>query len=189
MLGSKSNLASLAAVLPLALTLCACAGAQEKSTADKVAAERPAAASDKGAGDKPSADAKSAAPSAASPAATSAGGLRIIDTKVGTGKEAQAGKAALLQYTGWLYDEKSPDNKGKQFDSSLARGGLPFGFIIGVGRVIKGWDQGIVGMKVGGTRTLIVPPALGYGDKEAGNGSIPANSTLLFEIELVDIKP
>ena len=100
------------------------------------------------------------------------------------------GKAAMVHYTGWLYDEKAPDKKGKQFDTSTTReAGIPFGFVVGVGRVIKGWDQGVAGMKVGGARTLIVPAALGYGDRNVGNGLIPPNSTLIFDIELLDVKP
>lgn len=114
--------------------------------------------------------------------------LKILDRQAGTGREVQSGRAALVQYTGWLYDEKAPENKGKQFDTSANRG-LPFGFIVGVGKVIKGWDQGILGMKVGGKRTLIIPPQLAYGDKDVGNGLIPPNSTLIFDIELVDVKP
>jgi FKBP-type peptidyl-prolyl cis-trans isomerase FkpA len=125
-----------------------------------------------------------AAPSAAAPAAE----LKIIDRQVGTGREVQSGRAAMVHYTGWLYDNKAPENKGKQFDTSANRG-LPFGFIVGVGKVIKGWDQGILGMKVGGKRTLIIPPQLAYGDKDVGDGLIPRNSTLLFDIELVEIKP
>jgi FKBP-type peptidyl-prolyl cis-trans isomerase FkpA len=158
------------------------------------ATERTAAPSAAGA-TKPASDQLVAAPQSrplppsAAPA-TGAGGLQVIDHQVGTGKEAQAGKAALVQYTGWLYDEKAPDHKGKQFDSSSAsRSGLPFGFIVGVGKVIKGWDQGVPGMKVGGKRTLIVPAQLAYGDKDVGNGLIPPNSTLVFDIELVDVKP
>lgn len=135
--------------------------------------------------DKPAAP---AAPPVAAPAATPAAELKIIDRQVGTGREVQSGRAALVQYTGWLYDDKAPENKGKQFDTSANRG-LPFGFIVGVGKVIKGWDQGVLGMKVGGKRTLIIPPQLGYGDKDVGNGLIPPNSTLLFDIELVDVKP
>jgi FKBP-type peptidyl-prolyl cis-trans isomerase FkpA len=127
---------------------------------------------------------KPAAPAAATPAAE----LKIIDREVGTGREVQIGRAALVQYTGWLYDEKAPENKGKQFDTSADRG-LPFGFVVGVGKVIKGWDQGVLGMKVGGKRTLIIPPQLAYGERDVGNGLIPPNSTLLFDIELVDIKP
>ncbi|MEP7084691.1 MAG: FKBP-type peptidyl-prolyl cis-trans isomerase, partial [Betaproteobacteria bacterium] len=122
------------------------------------------------------------------PATAPASELKIIDREVGGGRQVESGRAALLHYTGWLYDEKAPDHKGKQFDTSANRG-LPFGFIVGVGKVIKGWDQGVLGMKVGGKRTLIVPPQLGYGDKDVGNGLIPANSTLLFDIELLEVKP
>lgn len=124
---------------------------------------------------------------AAATAAAPAAELKIIDRQTGTGREVQSGRAAMVQYTGWLYDENAPEHKGKQFDTSTTRG-LPFGFVVGVGKVIKGWDQGILGMKVGGKRTLIIPPQLGYGDKDVGNGLIPANSTLLFDIELVDVK-
>lgn len=114
--------------------------------------------------------------------------IKIVDREVGTGREVQSGRAAMVHYTGWLYDEKAPGNKGKQFDSSSGRG-TPFGFIVGVGKVIKGWDQGVLGMKVGGKRTLVIPAALAYGDKSVGDGLIPANSTLVFDIELVDVKP
>ena len=114
--------------------------------------------------------------------------LKIIEVKKGDGRDAEVGKAAMVHYTGWLYDPKAPDNKGKQFDSSVSRG-VPFGFVLGVGRVIKGWDQGVVGMKVGGKRTLIIPPQLAYGDKDVGGGLIPKNSTLMFDIELVEVKP
>ena len=130
------------------------------------------------------------APTAASPAspATPASDLKIIDVSEGTGKVAEKGKAAMIHYTGWLYDEKATDKKGKQFDTSSNRG-LPFGFVVGVGRVIKGWDEGVPGMKVGGKRTLIIPAAMAYGDKDVGNGLIPANSTLLFDLELIEVKP
>ena len=123
-------------------------------------------------------------PSAASPVTE----LKIIDVTDGTGKVAEKGKAAMVHYTGWLYDEKAADKKGKQFDTSSNRG-LPFGFVVGVGRVIKGWDEGVPGMKVGGKRTLIIPAAMAYGDMDVGNGLIPANSTLVFDIELVEVKP
>ncbi len=105
------------------------------------------------------------------------------DTKVGEGKVAEKGKAVLVHYTGWLYDPKAPDQKGAQFDSSIGRP-TPLGFIIGAGRVIKGWDEGIPGMKEGGKRTLIIPPALAYGEKGAGE-KIPPNATLLFEVEFI----
>lgn len=124
----------------------------------------------------------------ASAPAPSASGLKIIDVTEGTGKVAEKGKAAMVHYTGWLYDEKAADKKGKQFDTSANRG-LPFGFVVGVGRVIKGWDEGLPGMKVGGKRTLIIPAAMAYGEKDVGNGLIPPNSTLLFDIELIEVKP
>lgn len=126
--------------------------------------------------------------SSPTPAATPAPELKIIDVQAGTGRPAETGKAAMVHYTGWLYDEKAPDKKGKQFDSSTGRG-LPFGFVLGVGKVIKGWDQGVVGMKVGGKRTLVIPPQLAYGDRDVGGGLIPANSTLVFDVELVEVKP
>jgi FKBP-type peptidyl-prolyl cis-trans isomerase FkpA len=92
----------------------------------------------------------------------------------------------LMHYTGWLYDASKPDGKGKKFDSSKDRG-QPFSTMIGVGRVIKGWDQGVPGMQVGGQRILLIPPDMGYGAKDVGNGLIPANSTLMFEVELIDV--
>ncbi|MGE0358076.1 MAG: FKBP-type peptidyl-prolyl cis-trans isomerase [Burkholderiales bacterium] len=107
------------------------------------------------------------------------------DTKEGQGKVAAKGKAALVSYTGWLYDPKAPDMKGEKFDTSEGRK-TPFGFVIGAGRVIKGWDEGIPGMMEGGKRTLIIPAALGYGEKGAGD-KIPPNATLLFEVELIKI--
>jgi FKBP-type peptidyl-prolyl cis-trans isomerase FkpA len=111
--------------------------------------------------------------------------LVIKDTKAGEGKVAEKGKAVLVHYTGWLYEPAAPEQKGKQFDSSVGRV-TPFGFIIGAGRVIKGWDEGVVGMKKGGKRTLIIPPAKAYGERGAA-GAIPPNATLLFEVELIDV--
>jgi len=92
----------------------------------------------------------------------------------------------MVHYTGWLYDSAAPENKGAKFDSSRDRG-VPFGFFLGAGKVIKGWDQGVVGMKVGGQRRLVIPPQLGYGERGAG-GVIPPNATLIFDVELVDVK-
>lgn len=112
--------------------------------------------------------------------------LKKIDVKQGTGAEATSRKAVLVHYTGWLYDPTAPDQRGRKFDSSLDRG-LPFGFIVGAGRVIRGWDEGVLGMRVGGKRTLIIPPELGYGARGAGN-VIPPNATLIFDVELVDIR-
>lgn len=108
------------------------------------------------------------------------------DTKIGTGEEAVVGKAVEVHYTGWLYDPGAPDKKGKKFDSSRDRG-TPFSFLLGAGRVIKGWDRGVVGMKVGGQRTLIIPPDMAYGAQGAG-GVIPPNATLIFEVELLGLR-
>jgi FKBP-type peptidyl-prolyl cis-trans isomerase len=112
--------------------------------------------------------------------------LQKIDVKQGTGAEAAPGKIVIVHYTGWLYDPAKPDSKGAKFDSSRDRG-QPFDFPLGGGRVIKGWDQGVAGMKVGGQRTLIIPPDLGYGARGAG-GVIPPNATLLFDVELIEVK-
>lgn len=111
--------------------------------------------------------------------------LQKIDTKVGSGKEALAGNTVAVHYSGWLFDEKAANQHGKAFDSSVGRG--PFEFPLGAGRVIKGWDQGVAGMKVGGKRTLIIPAELGYGARGAG-GVIPPNAKLIFDVELLDVK-
>jgi FKBP-type peptidyl-prolyl cis-trans isomerase FkpA len=107
------------------------------------------------------------------------------DTVVGKGKEAVAGKTVEVNYTGWLQDAKADKQRGKQFDSSIGRG--PFSFPLGAGRVIKGWDEGVAGMKVGGKRTLVIPPEMAYGKNGAG-GVIPPNATLVFDVELLDVK-
>jgi len=112
--------------------------------------------------------------------------LKKIEVKQGTGAEAVSGKPVVVHYTGWLYDASKPDQKGAKFDSSRDRG-QPFSFPLGGGRVIKGWDEGVAGMKVGGQRTLIIPPAMGYGERGAG-GVIPPNATLIFDVELIDVK-
>ena len=112
--------------------------------------------------------------------------LQKIDTTVGEGAEAVKGKTAVVHYTGWLYDPYAADKKGKNFDSSLDRKS-PFSFPLGGGRVIAGWDEGVVGMRVGGRRILIIPAYMGYGNRGAG-GVIPPDATLLFEIELLDVK-
>jgi FKBP-type peptidyl-prolyl cis-trans isomerase FkpA len=112
--------------------------------------------------------------------------LNINDTQAGSGKEAVTGKPVSVHYTGYLYDAAKPDYKGKQFDSSVPRGAA-FQFTPGQGRVIKGWEQGVPGMKVGGKRTLIIPSTLAYGERGAG-GLIPPNAVLVFDIELLDVK-
>jgi FKBP-type peptidyl-prolyl cis-trans isomerase len=109
----------------------------------------------------------------------------VIDTKIGTGAEASPGQHITVHYTGWLFDAAAPENKGRKFDSSRDRA-EPFSFMLGAGHVIGGWDQGFAGMKVGGQRTLIIPPELGYGARGAG-GVIPPNATLIFEVELLGV--
>ena len=114
---------------------------------------------------------------------TTPSGLQIIDTKIGTGPSPRTGQTCIMHYTGWLYEN---GKKGKKFNSSVDRG-EPFEFPIGTHRVIAGWDEGVATMKVGGKRTLIIPPALGYGARGAG-GAIPPNATLIFDVELLGIK-
>jgi peptidylprolyl isomerase len=126
------------------------------------------------------------APAAAQTAGTpmtTPSGLKIIDTKIGTGASPKTGQICVMHYTGWLYENGA---KGKKFDSSVDRG-QPFEFPIGTHRVIPGWDEGVATMKVGGKRTLIIPPALGYGARGAGD-VIPPNATLMFDVELLAIK-
>jgi peptidylprolyl isomerase len=114
---------------------------------------------------------------------TTASGLQYTDTVVGTGASPKSGQKCVMHYTGWLYTDGV---KGRKFDSSVDRG-EPFEFSIGKGQVIGGWDEGVASMKVGGKRTLIIPPALGYGARGAG-GVIPGNATLMFDVELLGVK-
>ena len=114
---------------------------------------------------------------------TTASGLQITDNTVGTGATPKPGQICVMHYTGWLYQNGA---KGKKFDSSLDRG-QPFEFPLGKHQVIAGWDEGVASMKVGGKRTLIIPPELGYGARGAG-GVIPPNATLMFDVELLDVK-
>ena len=116
------------------------------------------------------------------PATTTASGLIIVDTVVGAGETAAAGQSVTVHYTGWLF---FGGERGKKFDSSVDRGD-PFGFPLGAGHVIKGWDEGVQGMKVGGKRTLTIPPNLGYGARGAA-GAIPPNATLIFDVELLKV--
>jgi len=113
--------------------------------------------------------------------------LQRIDEKAGTGTIATSGSDVTVHYTGWLYDEKAKDLRGEKFDSSLDRG-EPFTFPLGGGRVIRGWDDGVAGMRVGGKRRLLIPSHYGYGSDGAGR-VIPPNASLVFEVELLDVKP
>jgi FKBP-type peptidyl-prolyl cis-trans isomerase FkpA len=110
--------------------------------------------------------------------------LRITDTRVGTGTEATNGRTLTVNYTGWLYDQNAAGNKGTQFDTSTGRG--PFSFVLGAGRVISGWDQGLAGMRVGGLRNLVIPANMAYGS--SGSGSIPPNAALVFDVELLNVQ-
>lgn len=113
---------------------------------------------------------------------TSSAPFTQIDVTVGTGATATAGNTIRVSYTGWLYDAAKTNGKGTQFDTSTS-----YSFILGVGNVIKGWDQGVVGMKVGGTRRLTIPPELAYGNASPGSG-IPANATLVFDVTLLSVQ-
>jgi FKBP-type peptidyl-prolyl cis-trans isomerase FkpA len=122
-------------------------------------------------------------PTVASPAVAT---LEVGELQAGSGAPINAGQKAVVQYTGWLYETSAPDNKGKEFDSSR-NSGHPFSFVVGAGQVIKGWDQGVAGMRVGGRRRLTIPADLGYGDVGAG-GVIPPGAALVFDVELVAIE-
>jgi FKBP-type peptidyl-prolyl cis-trans isomerase FkpA len=106
----------------------------------------------------------------------------VTDLRIGTGAEATTGKRLSVNYTGWMYNPSGTDGKGTQFDTSIGRG--PYPFTLGAREVISGWDRGVAGMRVGGQRRLVLPPELAYG--AAGNGPIPPNATLVFDIELLD---
>ena len=122
-----------------------------------------------------------------SPAGASAVGaaLETSDLVAGTGAEATPGSQVGVHYTGWLQDPKAPEGKGRKFDSSRDSG-RPFAFVLGAGQVIRGWDQGVEGMKVGGQRRLVIPASLAYGDRGAG-GVIPPGATLVFDVELLAV--
>ncbi|HUQ10779.1 MAG TPA: FKBP-type peptidyl-prolyl cis-trans isomerase [Steroidobacteraceae bacterium] len=160
----------------LGLFLAAC-GRNEKP------AEAPATES-------PPATATGSAPTETTPPTTDTGApavpLQKTDLAPGAGAEIKSGQTALVHYTGWLYDTAAPENKGTKFDSSVDRN-EPFEFPVGAGMVIKGWDEGVVGMKVGGKRRLVIPPEMGYGARGAG-GVIPPGATLVFDVELVEIR-
>ena len=127
------------------------------------------------------------APAPARPAAPAEPTVLVTDVVAGIGDEALPGMVVIVHYTGWLYDPAATEHRGREFDSSRGRG-QPFSFHLGAGRVIRGWEQGIPGMKVGGTRRLVIPPDLAYGPRGAGNGVIPPNATLLFDVELLAVE-
>lgn len=161
----KQLLSTSVLALTLTLALAACDRAKEAAPAAAPADTTPAAP---------------AAPAAAAAAVP----MQKIDTLAGTGKDAVAGKTVVVNYTGWLYEPNAPLHHGAQFDTSIGR--EPFSFPLGGGQVIKGWDEGVQGMKVGGKRTLIIPASMGYGD--GGAGPIPPNATLIFDVELLDVR-
>jgi FKBP-type peptidyl-prolyl cis-trans isomerase FkpA len=169
--GKSLALATTAALAALVMAACS---RSEKPASDAA----PAAAADVAAADT------TTAPAATPPTGSEIMDLQKTELAPGTGAEIKSGQTALVHYTGWLYDAAAPDHKGKQFDSSV--GGEPFEFPLGAGRVIAGWDQGVVGMKVGGKRRLVIPPVMGYGERGAG-GVIPPNATLVFDVELVEL--
>jgi FKBP-type peptidyl-prolyl cis-trans isomerase len=111
--------------------------------------------------------------------------LGMTDITEGEGTMAVSGKQVTVHYTGWLFDPKAPENKGRKFDSSRDRG-EPFSFPLGAGHVIQGWDRGVAGMRIGGHRRLTIPPEFGYGARGAG-GVIPPNATLVFDVELLGV--
>ena len=162
--------------LALALCLTAVIGC---SSRDKPAETAPA---------PESAATETAAAPADAPASTGTETMALQKTELapGNGAEIKSGQTALVHYTGWLYDAAAPESKGKKFDSSVDRN-EPFEFPVGAGMVIKGWDEGVVGMKVGGKRRLVIPPEMGYGSRGAG-GVIPPGATLVFDVELVEIR-
>ena len=132
------------------------------------------------------ADAFAQAPADAPPAVPDPAVL-VTDLVAGVGDEALPGMNLIVHYTGWLHDPAAKDQRGRKFDSSRDRG-QPLSFLLGAGRVIRGWEQGLPGMKVGGTRRLVIPPSLAYGARGAGNGVIPPHATLVFDVELLAVE-
>jgi FKBP-type peptidyl-prolyl cis-trans isomerase len=137
--------------------------------------------------EQPAPEAPVAPAAAPEPAPAPITELQKIDVNVAPGEGISLGQKAIVHYTGWLYDPSAPENKGEKFDSSRDRG-VPFDFTIGKGKVIKGWEEGVQGMRVGSQRRLIVPSHLAYGERGAGGGVIPPNATLVFDVELLGIE-
>lgn len=173
---------SVAARLALAAAL---------STAAAVAfpadGEAPGAAAEGAAQDAASAADEAGPAVAPLPVAEAGPQLRTEELREGVGTVARSGMVLVVHYTGWLYAAEAPGYRGRKFDSSRERG-QPFTFLLGEGRVIRGWEVGIVGMQVGGLRRLVIPPAMAYGDRDVGGGLIPPNSTLVFDVELLGVE-
>jgi FKBP-type peptidyl-prolyl cis-trans isomerase FkpA len=127
------------------------------------------------------------APADAPPPAEPEPAVLVTDLSAGIGDQALPGMVVIVHYTGWLYDPAAKDQRGRKFDSSRDRG-QPLSFPLGAGRVIRGWEQGLPGMKIGGIRRLVIPPSLAYGARGAGNGVIPPNATLIFDVELLAVE-
>lgn len=127
------------------------------------------------------------APANAPPPAEPEPAVLVTDLSAGIGDEALPGMIVVVHYTGWLHDPAAKDQRGRKFDSSRDRG-QPLSFPLGAGRVIRGWEQGLPGMRIGGTRRLVIPPSLAYGARGAGNGVIPPNATLVFDVELLAVE-
>ena len=174
----KSLASSL--TLALAFTMLAACSSRDKPTGESAASAPAAPASAAAPSSEPVADATPATGTENMP-------LQKIELAPGAGAEIKSGQTALVHYTGWLYDAAAPENKGKKFDSSVDRN-EPFEFPVGAGMAIKGWDEGVAGMKPGGKRRLVIPPELGYGARGAGGGLIPGGATLVFDVELVEIR-
>ena len=172
-------------IRPLVFTALALAAAAAMA---QDAAQAPAAAATAQSATSVAEAQPAAAPAApAAPVEPALPPLEKIDNVVGTGAVASAGKTVRVHYTGWFYKPLATKQRGRKFDSSLDRG-EPLEFPLGAGKVIKGWDQGVEGMKVGGKRTLIIPSHLAYGKKGAGGGVIPGDSDLIFDVELLGVK-